>query len=132
MVGVIAHDVSLIDHALDNVRGGLDHMAHHEERGGGVVLFQSVQNGLGVAVFIAAVKGQVNDFFAGIPQIVGAVLGQIFRGGVAHRGCAFLRKGQPPVVGGGRHHSGGGSRGGWSRAVLQEQGSRQEQTGQQQ
>ena len=115
VVGVVAHDVPLRRHAADDVRCRFDHIAHYEEGGGGIVLFQRVQNGFRVAVFIAAVKGQVNDLLAGVTQIPGVVLGQILHGGVANRRLPLHGKGQPPVVGGGG--DGGGSRGG-KRIVL--------------
>ena len=75
VVGVVAYDVSLRRHAADDVRGGFDHVPHHEEGRRSAVLFQRVQNGLGVAVFVAAVKGEVNDLLAGVPHIPGIVLG---------------------------------------------------------
>ena len=118
--GVVAHDVALLRHAADDVRSGLHHVAHHEEGGRGAVLFQGVQNGLRVAVFISAVKGQVEDLLAGVPQVVGVVLGQVLRGDVARRGFSLRGEGQPPVRGGGHGSRGGGGEG-WSRLGKIEQ-----------
>lgn len=70
-------------------------MPHHKEGGGGIVLFQGVQYGLCAAVLISAVKGEVEDLLAGIPQVVGAVLGQVLRRGIAHWGFPSVGKDSP-------------------------------------
>ena len=111
--GVVAHDVTLLSHAADYVGGSLDHIAHHEKGGGGAVLFQCIQNGVGIAILIAAVKGEIDDFLGRVPQKAGAVFGQLLRAGVAHGGLALLREGQTPVVcgGGDGRRTGGGGQG---------------------
>ena len=111
--GVIAHDVPLLGHAADHVGGGLDHIAHHEKGSGGPVLFQGVQNGVGIAVLIAAVERKIDDFFGRVPQKAGVVVGQLLGAGVAHGGLALLREGQAPVVrgGGDGRRTGGGGQG---------------------
>ena len=106
--GVVAHDVALVRHALHKVGGGFDHVAHHEKGGVSVVLLQRVQDLGRVAVFIAAVKGEVNDFFRGVPHIIGVVPGKIRRAGVSHGRLPLGGEGKPPVGGGGRHVGGGG------------------------
>ena len=109
--GVVAHDVPLLSHAADYVGGSLDHIAHHEKGGGGAVLFQCIQNGVGIAILIAAVKGEIDDFLGRVPQKAGVVFGQLLRAGVAHGGLTLLREGQTPVVcggGDGRRTCGGG------------------------
>ena len=68
-------------------------MPHHKEGGGGIVLFQGVHYGLCAAVLISAVKGEVEDLLAGIPQVVGAVLGQVLRRGIAHWGFPLCGEG---------------------------------------
>ena len=101
VVGVVAYDVSLRRHPADDVRGGFDHVAHHEEGRRSTMLFQRIQNGLGVAVFVAAVKGEINDLLTGVSHIPGVILGEKVRCGIAD-GCFVLRrKGQSPVIGGG-------------------------------
>ena len=74
---VVAYDMALGGHAADNVRRALDHVAHHEESGRRMVLFQGVQNFLRVSVFVPAVKGEIDDFLSGIAQIVGVILSQV-------------------------------------------------------
>ena len=72
------------------------------------MLFQGVQDLFRVAVFIAAVKGQVDDLLGRVPQEPGVVLGQVLHRGVAHRGLALVGEGEAPVVGGGRNDGRGG------------------------
>ena len=129
--GVVAHDVALLRHAADDVRGGFDHVAHHEEGRRGVVLFQGVQDLFRIAVLIAAVKGQIDDLLGRIPQEPGVVLGQVLRAGVAHGGLALLGEGEAPIVGGGRDDGGGGGGEGLSLEIehpCQEEKGKHEQT----
>ncbi len=93
VVRVVTHNVALCRHAADDVGSRFDHMPHHKEGGGGIVLFQGVQYGLCAAVLISAVKGEVEDLLAGIPQVVGAVLGQVLRRGIAHWGFPLCGEG---------------------------------------
>ena len=129
MEGVVAHDVALLRHAADDVRGGLHHVPHHKEGGGGMVLFQSIQDFFRIAVFITTVKGQVDDLLPGVAQVIGVVFRQVLRCGVAHGGLPFIWKGEAPVVGGGRDQHGGG--GGQGFALYPEH-PRQKQAGKQQ
>ena len=110
VVGVVAHDVAFGGHAADDVRCGLDHVAHHEEGGGDIVLFQRVQNLLRVAVLIAAVEGQVDDLLGCVPQVISIVFCQVHRCCVADGGGTFRLEGQTPVCGGGRNGGGSGGR----------------------
>ena len=57
MEGVVAHRVPLGRHPLDQIGAGLDVIAHHEEGGLDVVLFQRVQDGRGVTILIPSVEG---------------------------------------------------------------------------
>ena len=113
VIGVVAHHVPLRHHAADQVRGGLDHVARHKEGRRGVVLFQRVQNGGGIAVFIAAVKGEVDHLLTGIAQVIGVVLGQFLHSGISHGRLALGGEGESPVVGGdGNGGISGGRQGG--------------------
>ena len=103
VIGVVAHDVALLDHAADQIRVSLDHMPHHEKGGGSLMGLEHVQNLAGVAVFIAAVEGQVDHRFGGVPQVVGVILGQILCGGVAYGRLAFGGEGEAPIVRRGGH-----------------------------
>ena len=105
----------------DQVRVFGDKITHYKKGGGGLVLFQCIQDGGGVAVLIACVKGQVDPLFICVAQIVGVVLRQLLGGGVSHRGLALLLEAKAPVplrggldpvrVGGGDKggHLGGGA-----------------------
>ena len=95
--GVVAYDVSFLLHPADQVRVLRDKIAHHKKGGGGLVLFQCIQDGLRVAVLIACVKGQVDPLFICVAQIVGVVLRQLLGGGVSHRGLALLLEAKAPV-----------------------------------
>ena len=62
------------------------------------MLFQSIQNGRHISVFIAGVKGQIKNFFIRHFGIVSVILCQIFGGGIGYRRFTFLLKAQPPVA----------------------------------
>ena len=69
------------------------------------MLFERVENGWGIAVFVPGVKGEIDHLFVGIPGIIGVILRQKFACRVADRRFAFLLEAQPPVSGlrGDRH-----------------------------
>ena len=71
---MVAHDVSLFDHSLHQIRAGGDKVAYHKEGGGSVMFFQGIQDCGRVSVFIAAVKGEINDFFLCVFCIISIVL----------------------------------------------------------
>ena len=85
MEGMIAHGVAFLDHPFYQIRAGGDEISNHKEGGRGIVFFQCVQDGGCISVFIAAVKGEVNDFLFCIFGIIGIVLFQFIEGGVCHR-----------------------------------------------
>lgn len=74
--------MSFLHHALDKVGAGFDVVAHYEKGGFYVVLFQCVQNGGSIAVFITGVEGEIEDFLFRLLDIIGVVLRQKIRGGV--------------------------------------------------
>ena len=123
---MISHDVSLLRHAADNIRRGLDHIAHDKEGGRSPVLFQRVQNLLRVSVFVAAVKGQVDHLLGGVAHKTGVVPGQLLRRGVSHRAVPLGLEGKPPVVRGYRYGRGRGGRHGGAGGV-EHKGARQGQ-----
>ena len=57
-----------------------------------IVLFQGVQDGGGIPVFISRVKGQVNHLILRILGIVGIVLFQIIRSGIADGHLSLARE----------------------------------------
>ena len=113
VVGVVAYDVSLRRHPADDVRGRFDHVAHHEEGRRSTMLFQRIQNGLGVAVFVAAVKSKIDDFFICLLCIVGVILLKLIERCITDRNFAFLLKAETPVFGSRQNRGEGiaGSRG---------------------
>ena len=60
---MIAHRMSLCQHPFYQIRAGIQIIAHHEEGGGRVVLLQGVQNRRRIAIFKAAVEGQIKFLF---------------------------------------------------------------------
>lgn len=98
VVGMIPHRVAFLHHPLDKIRAGFDIIAHHKKGGLGVVLFQRVENRRRIAVFIPRIKGEVDGFFRGIPEIVGIVLPEILRRGVADGGSPSFWKLSPQLV----------------------------------
>ncbi len=100
VVGVVAHNVALIRHTADDVRGRLHHVPDHKECRRGVVLFQCVQDLLRITVFIPTVEGEVDHLFPSVAQIVGPVLGQILHRGIADGRGPLRLEGQAPVPGG--------------------------------
>ena len=101
---VVAHGVSLLLHAPDQLRVIPDEGAYHEKGGRGVMLFQRIQDGGCVSVLVACVKCQVDGLLPRIPQVMGVVLRQFPGGGVSRRRLALLPEPEPPVSfrGGGR------------------------------
>ena len=62
-----------------------------------MMLLQRIQDFRGIAVFITAVKRQINHFLGSVTHVVGVVLFQRGCACVSHRCLAFRRKRQPPV-----------------------------------
>lgn len=72
---MIADEMSFLRHAYDKLRVSLDQIVEHEKCAGRVVLFQNVEDPFHVPVFIARVKGEINDLFIGVlPEKNAAVL----------------------------------------------------------
>ena len=71
---MVAHGVPLGCHAAHKVRVFFNIGCHNKKSAGGVVLFQRVQNGRHIAVFIAAVERQVQPLLACAAAVIGAVL----------------------------------------------------------
>ena len=86
---MVAHDVPLFCHAVNDLRCGFYHVADHEECSRGIVLFQHIQNGFGISVFIAAVKGEIDDFSGIVANVIRAILRQFLSCGVANRCLPF-------------------------------------------
>ena len=98
MVCMIADTVAILYHALYDLRSGFQKMAYHKKRGRSVMLFQSIQNGLRIAVLIAAVKGQINDLLLALSAKIRIVFLQLLGGGVPRGLLSFAAEAQPPVL----------------------------------
>ncbi len=89
----------VLHHALRDLRGRLQEMSYHEEGGGGIVLFERIQDGLRVPVLVAAVKGQIDHLLIPLSTVVGIIPRQLRRRGIA-RGLLSLRaEPQAPILG---------------------------------
>ena len=78
-------------------------MAYQEKGGGSLVLFQRVQNGGGVSIFVSGVKGQEQHFFVGVHGVIGMKLAQVVGGSVGlGRFSFFLETQSPAAFGSGR------------------------------
>ena len=61
-------------HARDQVGIAVDQIFENEEGTGGVVRLERIQNDGNVAVFIAGIKGQINDLFFPLAKKMPVVL----------------------------------------------------------
>ncbi len=62
---MVCDNMSLGDHALYEVRAGLQVVPDNEKRGGNLMLFSGHPGSREVAVLVSGVEGQVDDLFAG-------------------------------------------------------------------
>ena len=99
VVGMVADGMTLRDHALDQLRILLDIVADEEKRGRNVVLLQGIEDLLRAAVFIARIKGQVDDLFRRIAQKRRVILLQLFASRVAGGRLTLLPEAQSPRAG---------------------------------
>ena len=97
--GVISHNMPLCYHTAHQIGILLNVVAHQEKGGWDLVLFQYIQDLPGTAVFIACVKGQINDLFLGVSQIGGMKPGQLLAAGRADGRGIFLPEAKAPGAG---------------------------------
>ena len=83
VIGVISYTMTFLNHSFYQIRRCLQKMSDHEERGRGIMLFESFQNGFGVAVFITAVKSKIDHFFIVASHIIRIIPCKIFCRGIA-------------------------------------------------
>ena len=95
--GVVGYRVSLFHHPADQIRVLRDEVSHYKKCSGSFMLFQSVQNGLGIAILITCIKGQVDPFLICIAQVEGIVLCQFIHSGISHGRLALLLEAKAPV-----------------------------------
>ena len=95
--GVVAHGVPLLHHAPHQIRVLIQVVAHQEERGRHLVFFQNIQDFGGAAVFVARVKGQIDDLFFGVSQVDRVVFRQLLGACRTDGRLPFFPEGQSPV-----------------------------------
>ena len=78
VIGVVAHRMAFGDHPLDQVRVFLDIAAYYKEGAGGVVLFQRVKNGRGIAVLIPCIERQIQPFLLRVSAVKSIEGAQLF------------------------------------------------------
>ena len=71
--GVIADEMSLIVHALHQIRVSRDEIFKDKERGGNLLRLQRIEDAGDIAVFVAGVKSQVENFVV-LSEEIAAVL----------------------------------------------------------
>lgn len=97
MEGMIADNVPFLHHPFDQIRACLNVIAHHEESGFYVVLFQGIQNRGRIAVFIARVEGQIDYLTVRAAAVISVVGLKRLGACIAHRRLAVFLKAQAPV-----------------------------------
>ena len=78
VIGVVAHRMAFGDHPLDQVRVFLDIAAYYKEGAGGVVLFQRVKNGCGIAVLIPCIERQIQPLLLRVSAVKSIEGAQLF------------------------------------------------------
>ena len=95
---VVADDMPFRDHALHQLRCGIDKVAHHEKAGRCVMLFERIQNGRRAAVLVARVEREVDGLLARIADVKRIPLPQSLSGDIADRRLTLGLERQSPVA----------------------------------
>ncbi len=95
---MVAHRVPFVHHALDELGVIPNIAANNKKCAGRVVLFQRVEDGRGIAVFVSGVKRQIQALLPGIAAIERIVGAQRFGREVRDGRRVFLLKREPPFV----------------------------------
>ena len=94
---VVSYDVPFFCHAANNFRCRFNHIPDYEECRRGIVLFQRIQNRFGVSVFVAAVKGEVDDFPGSITHVKRVILRQFLDRSVTDGCFSFCLERESPI-----------------------------------
>ena len=86
IVRMVADEMTLVAHAPDKCRSGLEVIAHDEERAGNVLFLEGIQYFGSISVLVAAVKRKIQRFLVRAPHIIGAVFCERLHGILAVRG----------------------------------------------
>ena len=98
MVAVIPDNMALRPHPFDQIRIFFQIIPHNKKSRRHMMLFQCVENRRRVAVFVSAVKCQIQNLFRRILRIKRIILRQLLHTFIRHRRFVVLLKGKSPVL----------------------------------
>lgn len=98
MVAVVPDDMSLRPHPFDQIGIFFQIIPYNKKSRRHMMLFQCVENRRRVAVFVSAVKRQIQNLFRRILRIKRIILRQLLHIFVRHRRFVVLLKGKSPVL----------------------------------
>ena len=98
MVAVVPDNMALRPHPFDQIRIFFQIIPHNKKSRRHMMLFQCVKNRRRVAVFVSAVKCQIQNLFRRILRIKRIILRQLLHTFIRHRRFVVLLKGKSPVL----------------------------------
>ena len=98
MVAVIPDNMPLRPHPFDQIRIFFQIIPHNKKSRRHMMFFQCVKNRRRVAVFVSAVKCQIQNLFRRILRIKRIILRQLLHTFIRHRRFVVLLKGKSPVL----------------------------------
>ena len=98
MVAVIPDNMPLRPHPFDQIRIFFQIIPHNKKSRRHMMFFQCVENRRRVAVFVSAVKCQIQNLFRRILRIKCIILRQLLHTFIRHRRFVVLLKGKSPVL----------------------------------
>ena len=98
MVAVIPDNMALRPHPFDQIRIFFQIIPHNKKSRRHMMFFQCVENRRRVAVFVSAVKCQIQNLFRRILRIKRIILRQLLHTFIRHRRFVVLLKGKSPVL----------------------------------
>ena len=98
MVAVIPDNMPLRPHPFDQIRIFFQIIPHNKKSRRHMMFFQCVENRRRVAVFVSAVKCQIQNLFRRILRIKRIILRQLLHTFIRHRRFVVLLKRKSPVL----------------------------------
>lgn len=98
MVAVVPDDMPLRPHSFDQIGIFFQIISYNKKSSRHMMLFQCVKNRRRVAVFVSAVKCQIQNLFRRILRIKRIILRQLLHTFIRHRRFVVLLKGKSPVL----------------------------------
>ena len=98
MVAVVPDNMPLRPHPFDQIRIFFQIIPHNKKSRRHMMFFQCVENRRRVAVFVSAVKCQIQNLFRRILRIKRIILRQLLHTFIRHRRFVVLLKGKSPVL----------------------------------